>query len=125
MNNCTEIKLWPEQFTVNDWPDGVMVNMDYRVLTDMVFPLRRVSNIPMWPSALADAHVRFGGKPENQHYAHGRLSQATDMHCKTHKQMVELMTHAEKLAHVGGVGIYFDTNTPMIHVDDSKRAVAS
>jgi hypothetical protein len=114
---ASEIKLWPEYFTENDWPEGVLENLDSHVLTDCVFPLRRGSGIPMWPSAYAPAHVRFDGNEDNQHYAVGRLSQATDMHCKTYRNMIALMVDAEKNEHIGGVGIYFDTNTPMIHVD--------
>lgn len=113
---ASEITLWHPKFSPSDFPDGVLELMDARVLTDLVFPLRQSSKIPMWGSALFEAHVRMSGNSMHSIERTG-LSNATDLHCKTYKQMIQLMDEAEQMPKVGGVGIYFDTKTPMIHLD--------
>ncbi len=117
---ASEIKLWPAQFTVNDWPDGVLDKMDANLLIDCIFPLRKLSNIPMWPSSLYGAHIRSKGKSQHS-IEGGRLATATDMHVSTISRMIEVMVIADSVDSIGGIGIYFDTNTPMIHIDSRKE----
>ena len=113
---ASDIGLFHPKFKKTDWPEGVLDLIDARVLTDLVFPLRQESGIPMWPSAYFDAHVRKTGSSMHSIEKTG-LSNATDIHCKTISQMIQLMDLAESMPKVGGVGIYFDTYTPMIHLD--------
>jgi uncharacterized protein YcbK (DUF882 family) len=71
----------------------------------------------MWPSALAEAHVRDSGKSQHSTNGGERLSSATDMHLETISLMIASMAVAESIDAIGGIGIYFNTNTPMIHID--------
>ena len=71
----------------------------------------------MWPSQLFDAHVRPSGNSRHSTEDGERLSDATDMHVKTIEQMLAAMNAAEQINEIGGIGIYFNTNTPLIHID--------
>ena len=112
-----DIVDWPKEFSPMEWPGNVLSHMDSKVLTDVLFPLRQRTGIPMSPSQLPAAHVRTDGSKRSQHYAVGRNSTATDMTCGTIDEMIDLMHHAEVIESCGGVGVYFDTYNPLIHLD--------
>lgn len=116
---AADIQNWPAHLNAEEWPDGVLERMNIKVHTDIIFPMRINTNVPMWPSKLYEAHVRDEGRSQHSTSRKGcnGLSDATDMHCSSYRQLVELMDWAEDEALVGGVGIYFDTRSPMIHVD--------
>jgi hypothetical protein len=42
------------------------------------------------------------------------------MHVSTIANMISAMNTAESIDEIGGIGIYFDTNTPLIHIDRRK-----
>lgn len=109
---------WPPELQPHEWPGSVIEDMHPRVFTDAAIPLRLTSGIPMWPSALPRAHVRQE-RSNSQHSTHEgeRLSTATDMHCRTYAHMIQLMHYAQRIESIGGIGAYFNTRTPMIHVD--------
>jgi len=115
--NALEIEEWPAQFKASDWPEGVLKSMSAKLFTDCVFALRNRSSIPMWPSALPQAHVRVEGNSQHSTRGGFRLSTATDLHVATYARMISAMGYAERIPAIGGVGIYFNTNTPMIHID--------
>ena len=114
-----DIKDWPKQFTVNDWPNGVLEKMDGNLLTECLFPLRQNSGVPMWPSSLYGAHIRETGKSQHS-IEGGRLATATDMHVSTIERMIKVMSIADAMPSIAGIGIYFDTKTPMIHIDSRE-----
>lgn len=113
------IKDWPNQFEAGDWPDKVLDKMDSLVLTEIIFPLRAMSGIAIWPSAFYGSHIRETGTSQHS-IEGGRLSTATDMHVATIDKMLRVMAYAESMPSVGGIGIYFNTNTPMLHLDGRK-----
>lgn len=119
---ANELVGWPVAFHPDEWPEGTLDRMDATVMTKAIWPLRALANIPMWPSKLVAGHVRTSGSTKSQHYAVGRLSTATDMHVSSLANMLKVMEAAETISDIGGIGIYFDTNTPMLHLDvRSKR----
>lgn len=117
--NASNIKEFPVQFKKKDWPVGVLKRMDSLILTECIFPLRIKSGVPMWPSSMYSAHIREDGKSQHS-IEGGRLSTATDMHVKTIPEMLKVMSVAESIDAIGGIGIYFDTNTPLVHIDGRK-----
>lgn len=117
IQKATEIKKWPEKLKPTEWPKDTLQHMTRSLFVHAVFPLRAISDIPMWPSSLKEAHVRESGKSRHSTKYYTRLSDATDMHVKTIKQMIEVMNHAETIDAIGGIGVYFNTNTPMFHID--------
>jgi len=118
MPSATHIKNWPSNIQPNEWPAETLEYMDADLLTDCVFPLRKISGIPMTPSSLAAAHVRHD-KSGSRHSTKEktRLADATDLQISTISRMIGLMNYAEKVPAIGGIGIYFDTNTPLVHID--------
>ena len=119
MNKASSIKNWPSTFKFTDWPKGTLFYMSESVIHS-VFKLRNKSLIPMWPSSIFDAHVRHTGNSRHSTKNKTRLSDATDMHVGTVENMIRVMAVAESLPCIGGIGIYFDTNTPMIHIDNRQ-----
>lgn len=117
MMKASELTKFHPRFTKNDWPKGVLNFLDADVLTKAVFPLRDLSNVPMWPSSLFDAHIRHEGNSMHSTKGKTRYALATDMHVSTIANMLKAMYSAEQIPEIGGIGIYFDTNTPLIHVD--------
>lgn len=113
-----DIPEWHSKFKPNEFPDGVLEWLDARILTNVLFPLRDLAGIPLKPSKLVRAHVRseVGG---SQHCTNAgtRLSTAIDIHVADFEQMLKVVALAEDIPEVGGIGMYFDTNTPMIHLD--------
>lgn len=114
---ASQIKNWPREFKASDWPTGTLDQMGMEVLTDLVFPLRKLSGVPMWPSAFARAHVRDSGNSMHSTKGGTRLSMATDMHVRNHQLLMQVFAVAQNMPQIGGIGLYFDTNTPMFHVD--------
>lgn len=105
-------------FKKTEFPSGVLEHMDARLLTECLFPLRDKSGVPMSPSSLYEAHVRHDmGRSLHCTHHKARLSQATDFHVATHDKMMRVVNYAETMESIGGIGIYFDTNRPMIHID--------
>ena len=117
MMKACDLKSWHKSIAPSEFPDGVLKHMSAELFTTALFPLRDLANVPMWPSSLYRAHVRHEGNPANRHYAVGRLSDAVDMHVKTFEAMLQVMMCADRIASIGGIGIYFDTNTPLFHID--------
>lgn len=120
MKNAAEIENWPDSFRPNEWPENTLQFMSRDLFVHAVFPLRAASGIPMWPSRLAEAHVRKFGASEHSTGYGSRLSTATDMHVKTYHDLILVMKYADKMELIGGIGIYFDTNSPMFHIDTRK-----
>lgn len=115
---ATELGKWHAKFKPSEFPKGVLEHLDAKVLTDILFPLRDLCGVPLKPSQLADAHVRHEvGKSQHCTNKGTRLSTATDVHVSNHESMLKVLSYAEGLNTVGGIGIYFDTNTPMLHLD--------
>jgi hypothetical protein len=110
--------LWPSNIQPEEWPQGTLEHMDSYLFTDCVFPLRKKSRIPMSPSSLYGAHVRHDDSGSRHSTKEGtRLVDATDVHVSSNSRMVALMNYAESIPTIGGIGIYFDTNTPLVHID--------
>ena len=118
---ASEIKSWPKNLSPTEWPNGALDQMDATLFTDCVFPLRKLSGIPMTPSPLLGAHVRSDGNSQHSTKGGTRPSTATDIHVSSISRMVAMMNYAEQLPAIGGVGIYFDTNTPLVHIDSRKN----
>lgn len=116
--NATQIITWPKEMKPTEWPKGTLSHMNFNLFVNGVFPLRKLSGIPMWPSSLYEAHVRHD-ESESRHSTenHQRLADATDLHVSTVERMLRVMEAACRINEIGGIGIYFDTNTPMIHID--------
>jgi hypothetical protein len=107
-----------QHFKKTEFPSGVLDHMDARLLTECLFPLRQVSGVSMMPSSLYGAHVRHtDGRSLHCTHNKTRLSQATDFHVATHDKMMRVVNQAQTLDSIGGIGIYFDTHRPMIHID--------
>lgn len=115
---ATLIKNWPHNVQPNEWPVGALEWMDADLFTDCVFPLRKMSGIPITPSSLVAAHVRHDDSgSRHSTKLRARMSDATDLQVSTISRMVALMNYAEQIPAIGGIGIYFDTNTPLVHID--------
>ena len=114
---------WIPQFSPSEWPDNVTDQMSPVLFHNGLFPLRQLSGIKMYPSTFARAHVREDG--QSRHSTHGgtRLSDATDMHVSSVQAMMRVFMHAQRIEDIGGIGIYFDTNTPMFHIDMRPQRV--
>ncbi|AUR84351.1 hedgehog signaling/DD-peptidase zinc-binding domain protein [Vibrio phage 1.054.O._10N.261.52.A1] len=115
---ASQIKHWPSNMQPNEWPTGTLDHMDADLFTDCVFPLRKISGVPMTPSSLFGAHVRHddsGSRHSTKEET--RLADATDLQVSSIGRMIAVMLAAEQIPAIGGIGIYFDTNKPMIHVD--------
>lgn len=117
---ASEIKKWPVNLSASEWPNGALEQMDANLFVDCVFPLRKSSGIPMTPSSLLGAHVRSDGNSQHSTQGGTRLSTATDIQVSSISRMVSVMNYAEQLPSIGGIGIYFDTNKPLIHIDSRK-----
>lgn len=120
METAKDIIKWPVKFKPEDWPGNTLQHMSRELFIRGVFPLRAESGIPMWPSQLAAAHVREDGKSQHSTNFYTRLSQATDMHVKSYENLISIMAVADKMELIGGIGLYFDTHTPMFHIDMRK-----
>jgi hypothetical protein len=115
---ASKITAWPSNMQPHEWPAGTLDHMDADLFTDCAFPLRKLSGIPMTPSSLYGAHVRHddsGSRHSTKEKT--RLSDATDLHVSSIGRMIAAMLTAEQIPAIGGIGIYFDTNTPLIHID--------
>ena len=116
--NANNLNAWHHKFKPSDWPDGTLGQMSSTLFTGCVFPLRSQSGVPMWPSKLFEAHVRSNGNSQHSTQGSTRLSRATDMHVSTIVDMLTVFNSALSIKAIGGIGIYFDTNTPMFHIDE-------
>lgn len=119
LQRAVDIVNWPSKFTVNDWPKGVLEHMSAKFIEECLFVLRDKSRVPMWPSSLYGAHVRETGTSRHS-IEGGRLSDATDMHVSSVANMLKVMSVAETIDRIGGIGIYFNTNSPMFHIDSRE-----
>jgi len=107
---------WPREFSANEWPSGAIDRMDPKVFNDCLFPLRQLLGVPMRPSQLLGAHVRDTGTSRHSNTG-GRLSDATDMHVPKLADMVRAYSLIRRVPAIGGFGMYWDTNEPLIHID--------
>jgi hypothetical protein len=115
---ASKITAWPSNMQPHEWPAGTLDHMDADLFTDCAFPLRKLSGIPMTPSSLYGAHVRHDDSgSRHSTKKETRLSDATDLHVSSIGRMIAAMLTAEQIPAIGGIGIYFDTNTPLIHID--------
>ena len=116
---ASEIQSWPDSFSPSEWPDGVLEWTTADLLLFGLFPLRKRLGESMSPSSLFGAHVRHDGS-NSQHSTKNktRYSRAGDFYLKTRASMIKAMYIAESLPEIGGIGIYFDTNNPLIHIDE-------
>lgn len=114
---ASNISKWPSNLQPHEWPDGTLDQMDSHLFTAVVFPTRKDAGVAMWPSKLFGAHVRPDGNSCHSTKGGTRLAYATDMHIKSHKDMMKVFNVLQANDQVGGIGLYFDTNTPMIHMD--------
>lgn len=115
---ASEFTGWTPSIKASEMPEGTLEFMDARIFSDIIIPLREATGIAIWPSSLARAHVRHEhGK--GGHYTNGKtnLSSATDFHTKSYENLMVLVKYLESMDSVGGIGIYFNTNTPMFHAD--------
>lgn len=119
---ASNLKNWHVNIQPHEWPAGTLDHMDADLFTDCVFPLRKLSGIPMTPSSLYAAHVRHD-ESGSRHSTKGktRLADATDLQVSSIGRMIALMNYAEQIPAIGGIGIYFDTNTPLVHIDKRKQ----
>lgn len=113
------ITSWHNRVAPKEFPDGVLEFLDRRVLEDIIFPLRTISEIPMTPSGLPRAHVRHDAVERNMHSTVGetRLSFATDFQVTTFDRLMWVWYHARQMRAIGGLGIYFNLRRPTFHVD--------
>lgn len=115
---ASQIKNWPSNMQPHEWPAGSLDHMDADLFTDCAFPLRKVSGVPMMPSSLYGAHVRHDDSGSRHSTKKGtRLADATDLQVSSIGRMIAVLLAAERIPAIGGIGIYFDTNKPMIHID--------
>lgn len=115
---ATKYTGWTKQIKASEMPDNTLEYMDARIFSDIIIPLREGTNIPMWPSSLTRAHVRHEhGKGAHHTNDKSNLAYGTDWHSKTYSNILRIANYLETMASVGGIGIYFNTNTPMFHVD--------
>lgn len=108
---------WIKEFKKEDWPEGAVDQMEERLFNDILFPLRQISRVPMWPSSLLGAHIRESGNSRHSTKGGTRKSDATDMHVGNYVRMMMVYNAAQTIDAIGGIGVYFNTNTPMFHVD--------
>ena len=112
------IKYWPSNMQPQEWPVGTLDHMDADLFTDCVFPLRKMSGVPMTPSSLYGAHVRHDDSgSRHSTKEEKRLADATDLQVSSIGRMIAVMLSAEQISAIGGIGIYFGTNKPMVHID--------
>jgi hypothetical protein len=116
---------WHPSIKPSEFPDGVLEHMCAHLLTNGLFPLRTLSGVPMSPSSLYGAHVRHDNG-RSRHCTHNktRLSTATDFHVKDHQHLLKVFDTAQRIPAIGGIGLYFDTNRPMVHIDTRKDKLA-
>lgn len=107
---------WPREFSPGEWPEGALEKMDAAVLEEL-FAVRSASGIPMRPSGLLAAHVRERGNSRHSTRGGERLSDATDINVGTLDGLASVFRHAQRRERIGGIGLYFDTNEPMFHID--------
>lgn len=116
---ASEISSWPSTFSPSEWPDGVLEWTDADLLIFGLFPMRKLSGVSMSPSSLYEAHVRHDNS-NSQHSTKNktRLSNAGDFSLRSHADMIKAMDAAQQIDDIGGIGVYFDTNSPLIHIDN-------
>ena len=108
---------WIPELQPDEWPLGVLEQMDPALLNNAVIPLRQMSGIAMTPSPLAEAHVRSEGESRHSTKRGTRLSDATDLFIDN-SQAANMWRWAQQVTDIGGFGMYFDTNpSTMIHID--------
>ncbi|AFV51106.1 hypothetical protein MS_027 [Vibrio phage VPMS1] len=120
---ASELQPWPENMQPHEWPKGTLDCMNAALFTRIVFPTRKAAGVAMWPSSLYGAHVRPDGNSRHSTKGGTRLSDATDMHVKSHRDMILVFNALQANKEVGGIGLYFDTNTPMIHMDNRSQRI--
>jgi hypothetical protein len=111
------------QLSPEEWPMGVLDDMDERVILAMS-ELRKITGAPMWPSPVTRAHVRASGNSMHSTQEGTRLSKATDFFIRWH-DFLNVYTQALRHPEIGGVGFYnamkFRSEEPgdwcMVHID--------
>lgn len=115
---ASEFKGWTPQIKKSEMPADTLEFMDSRIFSDIIIPLRLASGVPMWPSALTRAHVRHeNGKGAHHTNGKTKLASGTDWHARDFTSILKIASRLESMESVGGIGIYFNTNTPMFHAD--------
>ena len=115
---ASEFNGWIPQIKKSEMPADTLEFMDSRIFSDIIIPLRLASGVPMWPSALERAHVRHEhGKGAHHTNGKTKLASGTDWHARDFTSILKIVSRLEGMESVGGIGIYFNTNTPMFHAD--------
>ena len=102
-----------EHFGPHEWPAGALAHMDPRVIIQLD-AFRDAYGATVAPSKLLAGHVRFEGSKTSRHYAVDRMADATDVHLDDLRKGFFTALHQGVW---GGIGIYLDTNEPMMHLD--------
>lgn len=98
---------WPSELKPHEYPTGVLEHMDNRII-DATIDVRLISDYPLLPSTVPEAHVRFTGSANSEHYAVGRLSGGSDLFCLNNKHAWRIWESAKQVTQINGLGIYFD-----------------
>jgi len=104
----------------NEWPEISIEFMSDEVI-ELAQEVREVTGVPMVPSPISEAHVRFS----NDRSLHciglvgGAQSRATDLYLINNLDAALFWMKAQSVSELGGFGIYFDT-----HLSSQKRVMA-
>lgn len=95
----------------SEWPGNVIDKMSGELI-ETVIALRAFSGVPLIPSPIEEAHVRY--EDGTSRHAIGqdgtkRRSDATDLYVVNNKDAPKLWRMAQTMAEIGGIGVYFDT----------------
>jgi hypothetical protein len=109
---------WISELQPTEWPEGVIENMDPKILTAAV-DLRTESGVAMTPSPIFEGHVRKIGNSRHSINNGKRLSDATDFFVKSDVSSIYKVIQAiHRIHEITGWGIYFDTKpSVMFHID--------
>ena len=93
---------WIPELQPDEWPNGVLEQMDPALFANAVIPLRQMSGIAMTPSPLPEAHVRHEGESRHSTKRGTRLSDATDLFING-SQAAEMWRWAQQVTDIGGL----------------------
>jgi hypothetical protein len=115
---ASDFNGWTSKIKKTEMPGDTICYMDSAVFSDVIIPLRNESGIPIRPSSLTRAHVRHEiGRGAHCTNNKSNLSSGTDWHTSSYTNLMSVINHLEQMESVGGIGIYFNTNSPMFHAD--------
>lgn len=107
-----------------EWPVNVVDKMRDSIFA-ISFAVREVTGMPMRPSPIEEAHIRYEDSTSKHAIGVAGLgkSGATDLFLLDKSKVADYWMKAQTVAGLGGFGIYFDTMldgkpTVMAHLDD-------